>query len=494
MEAINIAGSTETEIVGERTDLEDPGPEQMAAPTIATSPAKTNCTVRVNMPNKTPNADYYTLCYSADMDLPVDSWIELPTQYTTAAYYDFTGLIEDTHYFFCCKAYNEISYTFGRIVGTTMLSNPSTATPTVSNVTAETANVNWPTLPNCAIEARFYVKNLDSSSSSSSDGFVLNKTFTGANLIIDGLQADSKYLGKMSRLFPGNKEEFSAEVAFTTLVHTPNKPEIASRDGNFVTIAAPVYKSDWKRLDLEKKVGSDWVVVDTMTSSVSIADIFSYPSIELRFTAYGDYSQVSSDSLNIDGVNISPLKVGAVALSTITETSMVATVPTLPVDADYIKILYSLNPFTGWITLPTNYSGGEDIAITGLTANTFYYFKAEAHNTYGKATSVITYASTIPVGGTPDTEAGEPPVVDYEITQDGRVKITAPDVDQWPINTRYLILEVREIIENNLSPETDLWVVAKTQVHIGDEFIVAKAYTIKGLDYEFRWIAKNDGV
>jgi hypothetical protein len=405
------------------------------------------------------------------------------------------ALVPDSVYWFYMDAVNAAGTTSTAVVGEkTDLTDPPilpTFNFTIRNITAETINVNWPALTDEAIvKIRLYYKDLDTDSG----WFAHPNEYSGQNVIIDGLTADTRYSVKLAKVFPGDIEEESSEIIFNTLVHTPPVPVVSSRSGSILNIASQVFKSDWKRLDLEKKDGVDWDVIETQSLAGAINNLTYLPESEFRRVALGDYSQAEGESLIISSTERSPEKVGGVALSSITDSGMTATVPTLPDDADYINIFYT-NDLTGsWTQLGGNHAGGENLPVTGLLANEFYYFKAEAHNTTGFVTGEISYAATLKTGDPTNPETGIVPMVSYVLLDDGTVRVTAPSVDQWPSNTRYLILEAREKTENNLSPETNLWRVAKNNVHIGDEFILDRVYTVRGLTSEFRWVAKNDGV
>jgi hypothetical protein len=405
------------------------------------------------------------------------------------------ALIPDNLYWFYMEAINAGGSNSTALVGErTDLIDPvitPTFTFTIKNITAETLNVIWPALTDVGIvKIRLYYKNIDTDSAWISHP----NEYYGQNVIIDNLEADTRYKIKLAKVFPADIEEESYELDLTTLVHTPTVPIIKSRTIDNLIFNTQSFYADWKRLDLEKKDGSEWNVVETQPSAGEIS-INSLLPAEFRRNALGDYGESEGDTLFISNDSMSPKKIGPVSLSNQDVSSMVATVPSLPGDCDYINIYYTndLSSDT-WTQLGGDENGGENLPITGLLSNEFYYFKAEGHNDYGKVTSDITYTSTLKIGETATTETGDVPMVSYVLLNNGTIKVTAPSISSWPANTQYIILESREITENDEPPETNLWRVAKTNIHINDEFIIDREYATRGITSEFRWVAKNDGV
>lgn len=455
----------------------------------------TNCSVSVTIPDSVVGVYLYKLKYTDTLSDPLSSWTEYPTPFSGGETVEVSNLIKETTYYFVLTGYTlngSVTSLFSMI---TTEDNPEVENDDIISVIGNIGIVGWPLLADCASAATLYYK------VKGSGGAYLEKHFTDdCDNRIEGLLSSTNYTSYMGITYPGDIEEISENVDFTTKITPVLQATPTEIIWNRVSLKLPDFANDWKRVDIEILLSSSWVVKESYTTNIStinIGSLVEQTEYELRLVVYSNTESYIGPSIKFTTPNktntgeiFPPDAPGYVAVALINLTSVRTTVPTLPAGAETLKLIYTTNPnnaISSWTTSAV-LSAGQTANITGLISDKDYWIAAIAITgdiiSVGKAVRFTTLCEA-PV----NDEEGIPPEVDYEVTGYSKVKFNAPNLEDWPLNAGKLTLEAKEKEENSETPDTGLWITIKTNVHIGDTFIIDNTTLKNCMDYDFRWVA-----
>ena len=459
--------------------------------------AVTNSTIKVKLPTKPSDVLTMGLSYTSNLALPYSQWTPVNGTYTGGEEYTLTGLIELTEYFFVVNATNVVGQAQGLPVEAITLANPDAAPLVLTSITDKSVNVTWPDYANGLIKYQVYLKNMDVNNSVFTLG--VEGTAVNSSSLIGNLAMNAKYQGYLTTIYPGNHTKLSSTISFLTKVTIPENPVIKNISGNRLTIQAPTWKIGWDRLDLMILVNGVWKVYDNIGSSIDIEVINLNPLTiySFKWVAWGRYSTIDggvttittpSNDLSTLAV-LSPKKPNTVALNKIGPTSLSYSLPSMPERAASLKGFYTddvSKPFAQW----TELVGGTNGNLTGLTANKYYWFVAQAINSTGNNYGEITYAKTLNTGETASLILGTPVAPSIVSIGYNKFQFTAPN--PWPANASHVVLEARELVEDSVAPSTNLWFVVNgmDNIRMGDVFILTDLTLKHPMNYEFRWVAE----
>jgi hypothetical protein len=172
----------------------------------------------------------------------------------------------------------------------------------------------------------------------------------------------------------------------------PGAPTFSAITATGVSVSAPVLPTNALSLTLQKKMQSEpddaYVIMRSELAANSVTPITGLESgitYSFRFLAVGESGSTSGTAANVTTLASVVQQPGTPEFHDVTQTTLFALLPDLPVGATSLSLQKKLasQAESSYANVVTGRSGGDNVAVTGLTASTAYTFRVVAHGASG---------------------------------------------------------------------------------------------------------------
>lgn len=392
-----------------------------AAPGAPTFASITSSSVVVTMPALSSGANSLSLqrklTSQNNFMNPDADYLTVTTGLAGGATYTDSGLNPSTGYTYRAVAVGAGGGTAGTTAAMTTLS-AAVATPglpTFANVAPTTLTVIAPALPSGATSLTLQKKLASDPDTSYVN--VATGLAGGAQTSVSGLTPGASYSFRYVAVGAGGSTP-GLGVDITMPPAAPGAPTFSSITATSVVVTAPALPQGALSLTLQRKIGSGGpmmqgtyenvasglgagaqTTVTGLTPSTGGGFMGGTSSIyTFRYLAVGAGGSTGGTEASVTMLPPAPDAPGVPTFSAIITTTLTATAPSLPANANTLTLQKKLasDPDTSYVTVQANVYGGGQSSVTGLSAATAYTFRYLAVGTGGSTTGAGAGVTTAP--------------------------------------------------------------------------------------------------
>ena len=400
LKAINLGGESPFSTPAlSATTLPGP-PSNLAASNVL----QTTLTLTWNAPGGTLTG--YALRYSTSPDPSGATPVSVDASATS---FNVTGLTPNTTYYFQISALNGSGSSLAsNVLQVSTLPNPPAA-PTNLTATAITTTgltLTW-TPPAGPISS--YVLQYSTDDTFTTIFTQLPPAGNATSAVITGLTANTTYFFRLKAINAGGESPFAATTGISTLPGAPTALTASAITQTTLTLSWTAPTGTVTGYELQRAIDAGFTVGLTsipVTGTPTTVDVTGLTANTAYFfrlralNASGASSYTAAQATTLPNPPAAPTNLSA---SAITQTSLTLswTAPAGPITGYTLE--YSTdNTFASGVTTLNPGGAATTQAITGLTANTTYFFRLKATNTGGTSAEATAQATTLPtVPGVP---------------------------------------------------------------------------------------------